>query len=225
MWEIFRRYSQFVDLDERLREEFPERNGALLYLPKKGWWRSPTDPAFMAERKVLLQKYLNSVINSPELIVSSTFAAWLLPQNNVGLLNSFCSLSQPQHRSLKNPDKQGYLSKEGHVVKNWRECWFVLKGETLYYFKTKEVTKILGVIHLTDMVVREATEKNHKFCFTIRHKQNLYHPVYLAAATESEYKEWINSLKLCMYETHIPTKTHKQEWRSAPTSYPRGIYP
>jgi len=57
-----------------------------------------------------------------------------------------------------NPEKEGELKKQGtllvllwgwtkcspsfpigHVVKNWKQRWFVVKNDTMYYFKTKKV--------------------------------------------------------------------------------------
>jgi PH domain len=33
--------------------------------------------------------------------------------------------------------KSGILSKKGHVRKNWKERWFVLRETTLYYYEKK----------------------------------------------------------------------------------------
>lgn len=37
------------------------------------------------------------------------------------------------------PDKQGELKKKGHVVHNWKNRWFILQGDKLYYFKNRTV--------------------------------------------------------------------------------------
>lgn len=36
-----------------------------------------------------------------------------------------------------NPDMEGQLIKQGHVVKNWKLRWFVLQHNRLFYFKSK----------------------------------------------------------------------------------------
>eukprot|EP01122_Echinamoeba_exundans_P007481 TRINITY_DN2320_c0_g2_i1.p1 TRINITY_DN2320_c0_g2~~TRINITY_DN2320_c0_g2_i1.p1 ORF type:complete len:1456 (-),score=210.98 TRINITY_DN2320_c0_g2_i1:2734-7101(-) len=182
-WEIFRRYSQFVELDEKLREQMPEQHLSLLYLPRKLWFRSPTDAALMAERKALLQRYLNALVADVKLRDSHTFVQWLIPDLN------------PQHRSLENPEKEGSLLKEGQVVKSWRECWFVLKGDNLYMFKEADKRKLLGVVPLRDMIAREAPEKDKERTFTIRHRQGASPPIYLRATTNSEFAQWLRLLK------------------------------
>ena len=41
--------------------------------------------------------------------------------------------------ALGTPDKDGFLTKQGGAIKTWKKRWFVLKGDTLYYFKTQKV--------------------------------------------------------------------------------------
>jgi len=38
-------------------------------------------------------------------------------------------------------DKEGELKKQGHVVKNWKNRWFILKDNNFYYFKKKGRSK------------------------------------------------------------------------------------
>jgi len=38
-------------------------------------------------------------------------------------------------------DKEGDLKKQGHVVKNWKTRWFILKGNDFFYFKKKRRSK------------------------------------------------------------------------------------
>lgn len=41
--------------------------------------------------------------------------------------------------SLLNPEMEGYLVKMGGSIKTYKKRWFVLKGNTLYYFKSQKV--------------------------------------------------------------------------------------
>jgi hypothetical protein len=41
--------------------------------------------------------------------------------------------------SLPNPDKDGYLTKQGGNIKTWKKRWCVLKDGSIFYFKTPKV--------------------------------------------------------------------------------------
>lgn len=34
-------------------------------------------------------------------------------------------------------EKEGELIKQGHFVKNWKTRWFILRGDKLYYYRSK----------------------------------------------------------------------------------------
>jgi len=154
-----------------------------LYLPKKIWWKSPTDATLMAERKAQLQRYLTALTKTTS--NHEIITEWLSPHNN------------PVTNSLSKPDDEGYLLKESHVTKDWREFWFVLKGNSLYYFKSSSSLSTLnGCIHLSDIVVKGAPEREQPYSISCRHKLNQVAPIFLAAKDEKEYKEWLNMLML-----------------------------
>ncbi len=92
----------------------------------------------ISERKALLDKYLRDLLRVKAVATSKTLLRWLDPEINVRLFTSLCisfcslfrsliqdsSLScilQPGQFSFAHPDKTGYLSKEGHVVRNWKK--------------------------------------------------------------------------------------------------------
>ena len=65
--------------------------------------------------------------------------------------------------------KNRWMVKQGHIVKNWKERWFVLQEARLYYFKTRGAEKPISVINLLGASVREVSyaETGRTFCFTI----------------------------------------------------------
>ena len=42
---------------------------------------------------------------------------------------------------LARIEKQGYLTKQGKTVRNWRKRWIILKNSHLHYFKNKDVCR------------------------------------------------------------------------------------
>lgn len=66
-WFVFRRYSDFVHLNEQLRELFPNMR---LALPPKRWFRSNFDPDFLQDRKVGLQEFLENVTGHRDILSS-----------------------------------------------------------------------------------------------------------------------------------------------------------
>jgi len=194
-YEVHRRYSQFVSLDEKLKKDLPERNSLVLHLPKKSWWKSPTDATLMAERKAQLQRYLTTLTSKGSFAKHAILMDWLRPSNN------------PVSNSLSKPEKEGFLMKESHVTKDWREFWFVLKGNSLYFFQSpSSMSTLSGCISLTDMVVRGAPEREQPFSISCRYKQNQQNTIFLAAKDEKEYKEWLNILTLISSATSPHTE-------------------
>ncbi|KAH7832081.1 putative connector enhancer of kinase suppressor of Ras 2 [Monocercomonoides exilis] len=61
---------------------------------------------------------------------------------------------------------EGWLTKQGHIRKNWKRRWFVLRGTTLYYYAKKEDKKEKGFIQLPGYIMENAndvTGKLHSF--------------------------------------------------------------
>jgi hypothetical protein len=48
-------------------------------------------------------------------------------------------------------EKGGWLTKRGHVVKNWKRRWFVLNDDMLRYYKSPGQTVAQGFIALSDI--------------------------------------------------------------------------
>lgn len=170
----------------------------MLYLPPKIWWRSPTDASLMAERKSQLHKYLNTLISTPDLQKSPQFVDWLKATKN------------PSSRSLSNPDKEGYLLREGHALKIWREFWFVLKADKLYYFKNSDLSTLYGFIDLSEMIVRDAPERDKPNCISFRHYKNLVNPIFICIKDTKEFKEWYHVLNIIGQKYTFPSSEKLQ---------------
>jgi len=69
----------------------------------------------------------------------------------------------PSVQELANPDTDGYLFKKGHVVKNWKKRWFILKDGKLFYFRSKEDKEPTGIIPLKGASVWSSEKKTIRF--------------------------------------------------------------
>ena len=84
---------------------------------------------------------------------------------------------------------EGWMAKEGHFFKNWKNRWFLLEGRRLLYFSKPSARKPQGIILLdkgSDVFVEERYSR--PFCFTLL---TLSKKFILQAANEEEMAEWI----------------------------------
>ncbi|KAK2964828.1 putative PH domain containing protein [Blattamonas nauphoetae] len=88
--------------------------------------------------------------------------------------------------------KDGWLTKRGHVVKNWKRRWFILKGLDLFYFASKEDYKEKGGLNLKGYSVEESDNECGK-----PNSLHLFNPtnpsakeLYFYADSKRDYDEW-----------------------------------
>ncbi|XP_048586759.1 pleckstrin homology domain-containing family H member 1 isoform X2 [Nematostella vectensis] len=95
--------------------------------------------------------------------------------------------------SLKKGDqrKEGYLTKLGGRIKNWKKRWFVLQDGKLYYFKTPNETnrKPLGQVPLDGSCRISRTEG--ALTIEVATPKRTY---YLSGETSDEVDEWLRVL-------------------------------
>ncbi|XP_015931330.1 pleckstrin homology domain-containing protein 1-like [Arachis duranensis] len=95
-----------------------------------------------------------------------------------------------------NPERTGWLTKQGEYIKTWRRRWFVLKQGKLFWFKDSTVTrasKPRGVIPVASyLTVKGAEDAINKPCaFELSSR---YETMYFIADSEKEKEDWINSI-------------------------------
>ncbi|KAJ6236294.1 cytohesin 4a-related [Anaeramoeba flamelloides] len=113
-----------------------------------------------------------------------------------------------------NPEKKGWLTKQGGRIKTWKNRWFLLSYNCLYYFKAIEDKEPCGIIPLDDVKVDKikGKGKKHKYVFEITSTSQEeftkgakfansgqlvtgHHKSYIiSATTEEEMEEWINEI-------------------------------
>lgn len=94
--------------------------------------------------------------------------------------------------------KEGWLTKEGHIVKSWKVRWFILSKDTLLYFKTiKNLRKPLGTIKMAHAELQE-DEKKHTFAILDKSCNKKFR---ITAKNEEEKQAWIEAVSYCINVT------------------------
>eukprot|EP01121_Diplochlamys_sp_Union-15-3_P015057 TRINITY_DN4907_c0_g1_i2.p1 TRINITY_DN4907_c0_g1~~TRINITY_DN4907_c0_g1_i2.p1 ORF type:complete len:253 (+),score=46.87 TRINITY_DN4907_c0_g1_i2:23-760(+) len=97
------------------------------------------------------------------------------------------------------PDKEGLLKKQGHVVKNWKYRWFIVKNDYMFYFKDKSsLEEPLGIIPLINSLIMlpdsDVKVKNKPFCFEV-FSPMINKSFYIQASDKSTMEEWVTAIK------------------------------
>jgi len=140
----------------------------------------------MKTRVTEIQIYLNLLLES-NFSKSLAFFDWLSPKHD------------PSFQSLRSNQKQGWIYKEGHIVKSWKKRWFILKGNLLFYLKTPEAVEPLGIIPLRgsdiSIVINKEKDKDVKYCMSIVVKSSVIAPYFIGLDNETEFEDWRKELK------------------------------
>jgi len=104
-----------------------------------------------------------------------------------------------------NPDREGWLWKQGGRYKSWKRRWFILNDNCLYYFEFTTDKEPRGIIPLENIRVREvSTERNKPHCFELYSAGN---EVIKACKTDSEGKV-VEGNKIKIHHTEIADRVH-----------------
>ncbi|KHJ41836.1 Sec7 domain protein [Trichuris suis] len=110
-----------------------------------------------------------------------------------------------------NPDREGWLWKQGGRYRSWKRRWFVLSDNCLYYFENTGDKEPRGIIPLENVQVRQVVDRTRAYGFeiystnaglikacktdsdgkVIEGKHNSYR---MAASSAEERNAWINAL-------------------------------
>ena len=94
------------------------------------------------------------------------------------------------------PERCGWLVKQGDVIKTWRRRWFVLKQGKLFWFLGPDVTAATptrGVVDVGKCLSVKGAEDaiNRQFGFELSSRVDTK---YYVADSAKEKEEWINAL-------------------------------
>lgn len=95
------------------------------------------------------------------------------------------------------PRKEGWLVKQGHLIKNWKRRWFVLEYPLLHYYKTEDTTVAprgtidCGQVTLSETAALERTGKEN--CFMVHHPDRKIY--YLQSEDEADMMSWVKAIR------------------------------
>lgn len=96
--------------------------------------------------------------------------------------------------SIRNPDREGFMLKQGASFKTWKRRWFVLKYPYLYYFTSAQISspgEHVGRINLQDAKVVASTVNNqNKLVFQIQ-LVTRYRVYFVRADSEEDMNQWV----------------------------------
>ena len=113
----------------------------------------------------------------------------------------------------REPERAGWLMKQGEHIKTWRRRWFVLKQGKIFWFKESEVNSMSqprGVIEVKGCLSVKGAEDalNKPYAFELSTNMDT---MYFIADSDKEKEDWINAIgraivrhsaSLCDEEVH-----------------------
>lgn len=107
-----------------------------------------------------------------------------------------------------NPDKEGWLWKQGGRYKSWKRRWFILNDNCLYYFEYTTDKEPRGIIPLENISVRECTDRQKQHCFELYASGGA--DFIKACKTDSEGK--VVEGKHTVYRMSAGSEEEKTDW-------------
>ena len=92
--------------------------------------------------------------------------------------------------------KEGIMTKQGHIVRNWLQRWFVLTSDIMYYF-TEDKSQLKGYIPLAFGQIVRRNDKRRQPCFQITSpiQEKVY---FIQPPTEEDCSSWIAAITLVL---------------------------
>merc|ERR1712137_1308904 len=109
-------------------------------------------------------------------------------------MGAVCMSTKVSATVLGAGDKSGFLTKQGGNFKSWKTRWFVLKGDTIYYFKSKKDTEQTGEIKLgstSSCNPEPAQSKKGRYRFSVGTVNRIFH---IFSESEQDMQDWVEKI-------------------------------
>ena len=111
--------------------------------------------------------------------------------------------------------KEGYLTKQGRIRKSWKCRWFLLRGSSLSYFKSKQSRRPIDRLDMNRAIAVEYDNSKRKdYCFRIDFTFRVY---YMYASCAEDCDQWVELLRSKL-PTHTLPRSVPSDFTSASTS-------
>ncbi|KAM9970886.1 hypothetical protein ACTFIR_002750 [Dictyostelium discoideum] len=141
---------------------------------------------------------------------NKTSGVTLLTQQLTGK-NKSASLLSHIALTRQNIVMQGYLTKIGEVVKNWKRRWFIFESNYLFYLKNEQSSKVLGIIPLIGSKIENIDQTSFNISTTSR--------TYLIIAdSQNELSKWTKSILDFHNSRDNFINNIKQQYSNSPNS-------
>ncbi|KAI6660847.1 Dual adapter for phosphotyrosine and 3-phosphotyrosine and 3-phosphoinositide isoform X1 [Oopsacas minuta] len=174
-------YANVKEFEIKMRNGYKLRTGAYTIRLKK-----PIPN--ISEPSITKEKYFEHGIAKV-----TTYEYPIYPGNSPNI--RFQSTSALHSEKLNYEVHSGYLTKQGHVFKNWKRRWFTIKENDLTYYKSNNINEqAINTINLDTIEQIIVNDHNYKrdYCFTIVAKDG--YRLTMQAENETEYRRWIEKL-------------------------------
>jgi len=97
-------------------------------------------------------------------------------------------------KEMKYSSLRGFLNKRGHVRRNWKTRFFVIRGNELWYYSSNTMQQTKGRMRLPQSKIKTEPDaaKDRKFCFSITTEDGK--DLIIAATDEKERDMWMEAL-------------------------------
>jgi len=93
------------------------------------------------------------------------------------------------------PDKQGELKKQGHLVKNWKNRWFIIQNDMMFYFKQRGDPKPVGAIPLRASQCKQTNKLQKTYCFELN-SPRIAKIFFIQCSHQGELKDWMEAIEV-----------------------------
>ena len=108
-----------------------------------------------------------------------------------------------------NPDREGWLWKQGGRYKSWKRRWFILNDKCLYYFEYTTDKEPRGIIPLENVSVREVPDKSKPNCFEL---YSALGPNEVIKACKTDAEGRVNEGRHTTYRMYSATAEERDAW-------------